>query len=395
MTDTVADVAVVGGGPAGAATAIALRRTGVERVVLVDAGDPASAGVGDRIGESIPPDTRLLFRDLGLLEAFLEEGHLPSRGSCSAWGSPVLGHHDAIVSPHGHGWHLDRQRFDRWLLAAAVDQGVQVHPHTRFRGLRQGAADRPIRLRVTADRSPVSTVACRFVVDATGRRSVLARRLGARRRVEASLVCVAGWLDGTDWASSLTMLEAVPYGWWYLARVPDGRVAVLVASDGPGIRERGLADPDGWRQALAATNHVGPAVAAGRLHAGRVRASVAPVSLLDPPAGPGWLAVGDAAIAHDPVAARGIHTALAGGIHAAGAIGRWLGGDPGGLVDHGVDQVQGFLAHLRQRDQLYALEQRWPTAGFWQRRGTRLAPATRDVPPSSGDASSRVRTAVG
>lgn len=364
----VADVAVVGGGPAGAATAIGLRRCGVERVVLVEAGDHASV----RVGESVPPDTRGVLRELGLLASFLQQGHLPSQGSCSSWGSEVLGHHDAIVSPYGHGWHLDRRRFDRWLVAEAAAQGVEVHLRTRFRGLRRGSPDRAIRLTVTADGTGDGagerTIACRFVVDATGRRSVVARRLGARRRVETSLVCVAGWLDGTEWASSLTMLEAVAYGWWYLARLPDAGVAVVVASDGAGVRERGLADPSGWSRALSATRHVGPTVAQGRLRGPSVRVSVAPVGLLDPPAGPGWLAVGDAAMSHDPVTSRGVHTALVDGVRAARVIRRWLDGDPGAVAAHREELAKRFIDHLRQRELLYALEGRWPASRFWQRQ---------------------------
>lgn len=59
----------------------------------------------DRIGESIPPDTRRLFARLGLLEAFEREGHEPCHGSCSSWGEDVLGYNDFTVNPHGTGYH--------------------------------------------------------------------------------------------------------------------------------------------------------------------------------------------------------------------------------------------------------------------------------------------------
>src|SRR6187549_1177938 len=102
-------VAVVGGGPAGAATALALRRRGVADVLLVEAGDYR----GVRFGESVPPDLRLPLDALGLWTSFVAQGHEPCLGSCSVWGSAQPGYNDFLFNPHGHGWHLDRARFDR------------------------------------------------------------------------------------------------------------------------------------------------------------------------------------------------------------------------------------------------------------------------------------------
>lgn len=367
-----ADVVVVGGGPAGTATAVALRRQGVDRVVLVEAGSYETA----RVGESVPPDTRAALQQLGVLASFLRQGHARSHGSCSAWGSHVLGHHDTIVSPHGHGWHLDRQRFDRWLAEEAAARGVDVHLRTRFRGVEAGSAGRAVRVQVESAGTNPWVIDCRFVVDASGRASAVARRLGARRRVDQALVCSTGWLEETGWTDSMTMLEAVEYGWWYLALLPDGRVAVAVTSDSAGIRRQRLTEPRRWSAALAATRHVGPAVARGRLSPSSLRTSAVPISLLDPPADPGWLAVGDAAACRDPLGGHGVHTALDGGIRAAATVRRWLDGDATALSDHRVDVGERFVAHLRQRDQLYGLEQRWPGAAFWRRQTRRWPPST-------------------
>ncbi|HEU4883779.1 MAG TPA: NAD(P)-binding protein, partial [Longimicrobium sp.] len=112
MTASYAAV-VAGGGPAGCAAALALARAG-RRVLLVDA-----APAGPPLGEALPPVGRALLGELGLLEGFLGQGHAPSHGNASAWGSGALAAHDFLRGVHGHGWHLDRARFDAGLRAAA------------------------------------------------------------------------------------------------------------------------------------------------------------------------------------------------------------------------------------------------------------------------------------
>ena len=372
------DVAVVGGGPAGCATALALRRIGVERVVVVESSDYDSA----RVGESIPPDTRLLLRQLGVLDSFLAQDHERCLGSCSSWGSAELGHNDFLVNPFGDGWHLDRLRFDRWIAEQTERSEVEIRRRTIFRDLERGGGRRPIELRLTGPGGGPSTVRCRFVVDATGQQARVARRLGARPRSEDQLVCVAGYLDAAPGhgLSSLTMLEAVEYGWWYAARLPDGRLTAAVASDPAIVREMGLTRAASWSAELVRTRHVGPALAGCPLVESRLHVWSAPSTLLDPPAGAGWAAVGDAASAFDPISSQGIHKALADGLRAAPAIVAWLDGDGRPLTEYRNGIAERFLDYLAMRSHFYGIERRWEDAPFWRRRravhpGERREPA--------------------
>lgn len=355
------DVAVLGGGPAGCATALALSGAGDYRVCLVAGRQPGRAA----IGETIPPDTRIPLHRLGVWEQFRADGHQPCLGSCSTWGSDAVGYNDFLLNPHGSAWHLDRARFDASLLDAVSSAGVAIL-NDRFRRV-SGVAANGFELRLTI-RPEVMTA--RLVVDATGPAATFSRGQGARRRVLDRLVFVYGFFDASRTASQtrLTMIEAVETGWWYAAGLPAKRVAVAFATDPETVSRRRLTDPNQWLGALADTDLV-----AGRLHGCRLRprtlvARPAPSSLLEPIAGDGWLAVGDAAALYDPISSQGIHKAMCDGIEAAEAVMAALGGDAGAGAAYAARVAERFDAYRRIREHLYEAEARWPKAPFWAGR---------------------------
>src|SRR5579864_2672510 len=76
------DVAVAGGGPAGAVTALCLARRGI-RVALFE----ATGFDTGRFGETLPPEINPLLRSLDLWEAFSALDSLEAPGILSSWGS--------------------------------------------------------------------------------------------------------------------------------------------------------------------------------------------------------------------------------------------------------------------------------------------------------------------
>lgn len=360
------DVTVLGGGPAGAATALALRRLGVPEVLLVERDDFRKV----RIGESIPPETRLLLKDLGVWQEFLSEGHEPALGSCSAWGSDDLGYNDFLFNPHGHGWHLDRRRFDAFLVRAARAAGVVVRLRTRCAAVER-LDDRGCRIALEANDGP-GLVNARFVVDATGSHSRLTRSLGGVPRFHDRLSYVAAFFKRTDGAfSRSTWLEAVEYGWWYAAMLPAGRVVVAVASDPDVIKAKALHQPESWRSCFEQTRHLAARFAHCEACPGPLRVRTAWSAVLDRPWGSGWLAVGDAASSYDPISSQGIYKSLLEGREAAKAVVDWLGGTSAGVEAYGATINGRFADYLGLRNYFYDLEQRWPTAPFWARRRSR------------------------
>ena len=360
-----ADVVVLGGGPAG--SALALNLAPFRRVLVVD----KRARTGSRVGESLPAAALRLLRDMQLEQDFLQQAHLPCPVSRSTWGGSDLLEQDAIRNLDGPGWHLDRDRFDAWLLGAARERGAAVLTETRLAGARRLEGGAGWRLALERAGRPLQ-VAAPFVVDATGRNSLFARQAGARRAALDKLVC--GWLFGTDRtdAGGVSELHAEAEGWWYTAPLP-GRRRLLAfytdadlpsapaAYDGAGLRQRahGIA---GLAEVLEEHGF-----AAGTEHGFCAANSV----VLAPACGPGWLAVGDAALSFDPLSSQGLFHALYTGLAGAEAVQRHL---LGGLDGQGalpgyqaeLDRIRdAYAAHL---DAWYGQETRWPDAPFWQRR---------------------------
>jgi flavin-dependent dehydrogenase len=366
------DVVILGGGPAGCATALALARLGMFRVLVVEAGRYDAI----RIGESIPPDTRIVLEELGVWDDFLKENHEPCLGSCSSWGADALGYNDFLFNPLGNGWHLDRKRFDAFLARKVVERGNVLYTGTRFDGCERVGDG--FRLQLGADGKPARSVGGRFVVDATGMRSSFARFMGASRVFLDQLLCVTGFFELPSSAnfSRLTMLEAVEYGWWYAARLPDRRLAVAVASDPKIIKQNALRSRDSWLGHLKATNHVAAELSDCRFIDGSQITCAAPSFFLDMVAGNGWLAVGDAASAYDPISSQGIYKALSDGARAAQAVAGCLHGSDVALGEYRSSVAPRFQQYLENRNYFYGLERRWPASPFWTRRQARTAVST-------------------
>lgn len=354
------DVAIVGGGPAGSVAAYVLARAG-RRVVLIDA--PASAP--RKIGESLPAIAGHLLRKLGLAEVL--DGHRASFGNVSSWGGEELVSTDFIQDPHGLGLHLDRARFDRELREAAADAGAEALA-ARMRSAQRGASGGELRLEAE---SIAVTLGAACVIDATGRRAAIARRQGAKRVRDDGLVALFHWATRAETTSEATVLdertlvESRPEGWWYTAPLPNDARVLAFHTDAD--LARAIRRDGGIARAIAATTHVKPLLEGLRLDP-HFRIAEACGARLDSFVGRGWVAVGDAALAFDPIAAQGIFNALYTGMKAGEAVDAALRGDPSGLAEYSRRLEEIREAYVQRRVHVYELEERWAAAPFWQRR---------------------------
>ena len=356
------DALVVGAGPAGATVALTLAP--LHRVMLVD----RRAEPLPRIGESLPPAARRLLRDMGLWESFTREGHSPCYGNRATWGAEQPVESDFLRDADGHGWHIDRARFERWLRGIAQDRGAVLVAPGRLQSIRWAGHRWRVRLAVPAGSLDV---AVRLVIDAGGRGAPMGRLLGASRRRHDKLVCrwLYGDADPVGHGAGMTYVQAAENGWWYTAPLPGRRRALAFHTDADLPDAREPAGLTALLQRAAPNSELAAILAASGFTPTEHRGVTAAHSaVLHPFAGPAWFAVGDAAFSCDPLSSQGLLNALYTGLVAAEAADRTLSGNAGAVPEY-VDTIR--RVHATYREHLadcYRAETRWSNSPFWQRR---------------------------
>jgi flavin-dependent dehydrogenase len=366
------DVVVAGAGPAGASSAIVARQAGL-RVGLVDDADDAD-DQALKAGESLPGSMLRTLRRLGIngpADLLNADELLPTTANASAWGSDMWTFNDALASPEGGGWHVLRHRFDRALRQRAVSLGVErlhatvsdvEHTDGRYRMLLSAIADaQPRRL------------GARFLADATGRRAAIARKLGVKRRRLSQQCAAVAWLRHPEHdLDNTTRVKAVRNGWWYSARLPQ-MLRVLAFHGLPTDVAQLMKRPQQFVEQCNATDLLSYEVRTNDF-ARPLKAMDASVQVGESAAGPGWLAVGDAALAFDPLSSQGVLFALYSGIRGVEAVLHGLAQPElaGQFLDEYQQNVHSVLAaNQRARMGFYRSERRYADSPYWraQRQG--------------------------
>lgn len=327
------DVCVFGAGPAGTATAARLADLGFAPIVL----DRPPKKKPWR-GESTTGAIRQPLSILGLWRGFCAAEHVAGYEQRTAWGGAPWTQY-SIFNHHGNLWHVDRARFDSDLRQAVRERGVPLLKYRSLEGLRRDSERWLLRLDQGAE------ISSTYVVDATGRACAIARRLGVRPRVYDRLVGLTALIprNQNPEFDHAMLIESTPHGWWYAAPVPQGHVLAF------------FTDADLVPHNLARS----------------MRTVAANSAFAQAENGQGWLTVGDACAAHDPLCGWGVCRSMTNGILAADAIGQYMKSADASVIDqylaHCRNQFEQYLNGLTKH---YSYEQRWTASPFWQRRAS-------------------------
>jgi flavin-dependent dehydrogenase len=339
-----------------------LARHGVAAIVI-----ERSAYDDLRIGEHLQPAGVLQLGAISSNSSLPLDGHFACAGVVAYWGSETPNHMDYFLHAGQHGLNLSRPRFDADLARACELSGATVQRSTSF--LRAVRKNSTWDVEIVVD-GAVRSLPASIIVDATGRAATFARRQGARVRALDRQIAVVAFGNGSNGGVTHTRstVEAAEFGWWYSASLGPARSICMLFTDDD-LLPRGAKFNlcAWWLDQLSRTTQLRYRFGASE-PSQRLVVRSAKSQHIDVASGTGWLAVGDAAMAFDPLSSQGIANALDHGKRAASSIAAHFSGDGSSLESFARQLQVEYAAYRTARALYYRLEMRWPQSMFWKRR---------------------------
>jgi flavin-dependent dehydrogenase len=319
------DVLVVGGGPAGSTIAALLAQKGRHVVLLEKDRFPRF-----HIGESLLPLNLPLFERLGVATEVQRIGvYKPGAEVVSdehLQAATFRFDHNPYLSVD-HSYHVKRADFDKLLLDNCLRLGATVLEGMRVTEVQFGHEGRSRITALSPDGVP-SHWFTRFLVDASGRETLLLKRLGLKRVDKRNnTAAVYGHFRNVprrngSTAGMITM-HLFQHGWFWMIPLPDDVTSIGLVGTRAFFRTRTEDLDSFFARAIAAS----PSVAERMTNAEPIGPLVATANYsYNSPryAGDGYILVGDAAAFIDPLFSSGVMMAMSSAAFAGDVVHTWL-----------------------------------------------------------------------
>jgi flavin-dependent dehydrogenase len=323
------DVLVMGAGPAGSTIAALLARQGRRVLLLEKAHHPRF-----HIGESLLPANVPLLEELGLREE-VERIGMPK------WGIEFVSHEhrhrtlyefaEAWDKSLPLAWQVRRSEFDELLFRHAAAQGAQALEGCQVRQVDFDDAGATVH-GVLDDGQPRSW-RTRYVVDATGRDTLLAHQFDSKRRnPRHNSAALFGHFKGAQRLSG--RLEGnisifwFKHGWFWFIPLADGTTSVGATCWPRYLKTRDKPLKDFFMDTLAMSPRLMKRLQGATLVDERVHATGNYSYSAGESCGERWQMLGDAYAFIDPVFSSGVYLAMASAFEGAQLVAATLDGSP-------------------------------------------------------------------
>lgn len=319
------DVLIVGGGPAGSTVASLLREAGWNVAILEKERFPRF-----HIGESLLPCNMPLFERLGVMEKLREIGVV------KAGVDFTLPHEDRFASldfsralkpTPPTAFQVKRSEFDQILLDNAARKGAQVFQDVRVTDVALNAAG-PARVTVKGKGGESSVWTARFVIDASGRDTLLGRLLDLKERHPThNSAAVFSHFEGVERRQGQQEGNISVYwfahGWIWMIPLAGGITSIGAVARPSYFQNRN----ESSEQILLSSLALNPA-AFRRLGDAKMMIPATATGnysyMCRSMYGDGYLMVGDAFAFVDPVFSSGVYLAMQSALTGSEAIDAWL-----------------------------------------------------------------------
>lgn len=332
-----------------------LRQRKIPHLLLGRAGKQGSLA----LGETLPPSALPLLKSLGLLPLFEENALAKTTGYHSAWGSShVVDHNFYFNRPFQYGLKLNKEQL---LLALEALQKEQVYPFKRLSGINEEVDG----MSVTLDDG--TKIAAKFLVDATGRKRVVGKALGIAEKEHDQLMAFSAHLPRIRLPRLPhgVFVESFESGWGIVSELSEQTSVMTLYTTKSHEAKAGFMKYDCWPELLGDTQYLKSFLSPAEDI--KVMGGNANTTRLASCAGKSWLAIGDAAMAFDPLSSHGITSGIYTASQAAEALKNSLESGNSEALDVYAERLEKiFGGYLEQKNQLYQQEKRWELSSFWQ-----------------------------
>ncbi|WP_025666632.1 lysine-epsilon-oxidase maturase LodB [Aquimarina megaterium] len=360
------DVLIVGGGPAGASTALSLLKYSDLKVTIVEQSDLDTLRVGEQVSPAI--FDLLAYMNIDRTD-FETNSFIYGYNHVAAWGSANLSSRYSISSTVEDSIQLDRKAFDLLLLERAGQRGASILPRTRcidFKQTKEGDWTIELKHKTKGD----ILVKTNFLVDATGRQNAVSRNLGLKPLKSDELVAIGTFItfEKGKVPAQEVLLETVEEGWWYCATLPNDKIGLTLFTDAGIAKEKQLQKTHQFNQLLLNTRYIKNKIKQGVSYQSPwVRNAYS--KLIDITPIKNYIAVGDAIASFDPISSMGIGFALSSACHASKTIIDFENNrDDTYRLDYQNNINTIYKDYQQTKNQFYTTEQRWKESEFWQQR---------------------------
>ena len=350
-------IRIIGGGPAGIATAIQLKRYGF-KVLLFD------ASVADKItvGEHLAAEAIHELRKLQIPESILLDHSIPCAEVQNAWGQSQIHFNESIFNPFGTSNILSRPDFDHALLRFCEEIGIEVFWNTRISKV--NLVDDEWNLHHANGMLNVD-----FIVDASGRTSKFSFGIQSiQKSSKDALIGITKHLSSEVIANKTHLLvESASNGWWYTVQIASGKFISTFMTDPKILSESNLSSSKFWEKELKNSQHTQKRLGSMQIPSETFVQS-AHSQLAQNIMGENWVKVGDAAQSYDPLSSAGIIKGFKMGISCGTALYKFIQGEMNALIEYEEEVQSQYQEYLSKRDEYYQQETRWINQPFWYRR---------------------------
>jgi flavin-dependent dehydrogenase len=388
-----ADVIIVGGGPAGSSLGAFLARDGIKTIIIEKDIHPR-----DHVGESLTPSTNLVFDKLGFLDKMNDAGFIHKPGT--GWNAPRsplwrfieiwLFEFPIPGGPQPYTYNVERDLMDTMLLRHAHDLGAKVLQGVKVQNVlfEEGRA---VGVRAQVSDGWERDLYAKLVVDATGRRCLLATQLGMKEKdANFNQFVIFSWFKGVKPPPkrydgfTLFYFLGLNQGWSWHIPLQNGNSSMGVVLDKNDFQKSGMSHEDFFYSLVKRNRTFDYAMQdAERVRPWWIEGDYS--YKIDKFAGPGWLLVGDALRFVDPIFSSGVDVALFSSQYAYETIKQaWETGDEAKAFSEYQDRVElGADYWYELISMFYKLQNmvsRYATRPYWREQIVRVLQGNPYIP---------------